>query len=61
MAKGKFKNYFKGVVWEMKHVSWPSRAQALQSTKVVIISTIVFALVLGIVDYLLVKGIFFLF
>jgi preprotein translocase subunit SecE len=61
MGKGKVKNYFKGVMWELKHVSWPSRQNALQATKVVILSTIVFAVVLGIVDFLLVKGIFFLF
>ncbi len=61
MGKGKVKNYFKGVKWELKHVSWPSRQDALQATKVVILSTIIFAVVLGIVDFLLVKGIFFLF
>ena len=45
----------------MKKVSWPNRQMVLQSTKIVIISTVVFALILGLVDFLLLKGIFIIF
>ena len=37
----------------MKKVSWPSRQMVLHSTWVVIISTLVFAIVLGLVDTVL--------
>ncbi len=57
----KIGRYFKESWLEMKKVSWPSKQMVLSSTKVVIITTIVFALVLGLVDYLLLKGIFLLF
>ncbi len=42
---------------ELKKVVWPSREEVASSTKVVIISTIIFAAVLGIVDFLLLAGI----
>jgi len=57
----KIGKYFKESWLEMKKVSWPSKQMVLSSTKVVIITTVVFALVLGLVDYLLLKGIFLLF
>lgn len=57
----KIGRYFKECWLEMKKVSWPSRQMVLQSTKVVIITTIVFAIVLGLVDFLLLRGIFLLF
>ena len=37
----------------MKKVSWPSKQVVIHSTWVVIVSTIVFAVVLGLVDTLL--------
>ena len=40
----------------MKKVSWPSSQVVLQSTWVVILSTIIFAVVLGLVDVLLGLG-----
>jgi len=46
---------------EMKKVSWPSRQAVLSSTKVVIISTVAFAIVLGLVDFVLLKAIYALF
>ncbi len=49
----KIGRYFKECWLEMKKVSWPSRAVVLHSTWVVIISTIVFAVVLGLVDTVL--------
>ncbi|MFP4178980.1 MAG: preprotein translocase subunit SecE [Spirochaetaceae bacterium] len=46
---------------ELKRVVWPSRESVASSTKVVIISVIMFALVLGVVDFILLKGIDFIF
>ncbi len=40
----------------MKKVSWPSRQVVVKSTWVVIISAIIFAVVLGLVDTLLGLG-----
>ncbi|HOJ99390.1 MAG: preprotein translocase subunit SecE [Treponemataceae bacterium] len=42
---------------ELKKVVWPSREDVVSSVKVVIVSTIIFALVLGLVDALLLLGI----
>ena len=40
---------------ELKKVTWPSRDEAISSTKVVLVSTILIAVMLGIVDLLLFK------
>lgn len=42
---------------ELKKVVWPSKEEVASSTKVVLISTIIFAFVLGVVDFLLLVGI----
>lgn len=42
---------------ELKKVVWPSREEVATSTKVVIVSTLIFAAVLGVVDFLLLAGI----
>ncbi|HHU89212.1 MAG: preprotein translocase subunit SecE [Sphaerochaetaceae bacterium] len=49
--------YLKESRLELKKVVWPSREEVLSSTKVVLISTAIFAIVLGLVDFLLVKGV----
>ncbi len=49
----KIARYFKECWLEMKKVSWPNRQVVLHSTWIVIISTIVFAVVLGVVDIVL--------
>ena len=49
----KIGRYFKESFAEMKKVSWPGRTEVLQSAKIVIISTIAFALILGLVDFIL--------
>ncbi len=49
----KIGRYFKECRLEMKKVSWPNRQAVLHSTWVVIISTLVFAVVLGLVDTVL--------
>jgi preprotein translocase subunit SecE len=42
---------------ELKKVIWPSRDDVLSSVKVVIISTILIAAVLGLVDFILMLGV----
>ena len=42
---------------ELKKVVWPSREEVATSTKVVIVSTLIFGAVLGVVDFLLLAGI----
>jgi preprotein translocase subunit SecE len=49
--------FFKDSFAELKKVIWPSRDEVAASTKIVIISVIIFAAVLGLVDFLLVLGI----
>ena len=46
---------------ELKKVVWPSRDSVMASAKVVIVSTIVFALFFGLVDFLLSQGLLALF
>jgi preprotein translocase subunit SecE len=46
---------------ELKKVVWPSRDSVMSSTKVVILSTIIFALFFGLVDFLLSRGLVALF
>ena len=53
--------YFKESHIELKKVVWPTREEVGTSTKVVLISTAIFALVLGLVDFLLVQGVDLLF
>lgn len=57
----KIGRYFKECVAEMKKVSWPGRAEVLQSAKIVIISTICFAIILGLVDFILLRGLYLIF
>ncbi len=45
-------NYFKEVRAEMKHVSWPTRRQAITYTFVVIAVSLGTAVYLGLWDYL---------
>jgi preprotein translocase subunit SecE len=42
---------------ELRKVVWPSREDVISSVKVVLISTVLFALVLGLVDVLLLLGV----
>ncbi len=53
----KLVQFIKESMAELKKVVWPSREQVKASTGVVIVSTALFAIVLGSVDYLLFKGI----
>ena len=53
--------YFKECFSELKRVTWPSRDEVTTSTKVVLISVALFAVVLGVIDFLLSAGIDLLF
>ena len=48
--------YFKECRLEMKKVAWPNKTMILSSTKIVIMTTIVFAVLLGLTDFLLLKA-----
>lgn len=48
--------FFKESYAELKKVVWPSRQEAISSTWVVIVSVTIFAVVLGLVDFLLILG-----
>jgi preprotein translocase subunit SecE len=49
--------FFKESFAELKKVTWPSREEVASSTKVVLVSVILIALVLGLVDFLIFTGI----
>lgn len=53
--------YFKECRLEMKKVAWPNKATILSSTKIVLISTIIFAILLGLVDFLLMRLVYLIF
>ena len=53
--------YFKECRLEMKKVAWPNKATILSSTKIVLISTISFAVLLGLVDFLLMRLVYLIF
>lgn len=57
----KIGKYFKECYLEMKKVSWPGHVEVLQSAKIVIISTICFAIILGLVDFVLLRGLYLIF
>ena len=57
----KFFRYLKECRLEMRKVAWPNRATILSSTKLVLITTIIFAILLGLVDFLLMRLIYLIF
>jgi len=48
----KIKKFFINVKAEMQKVSWPSREELLNSTSVVIVSVILLAIFVGVIDLL---------
>ena len=54
---GKIVQFIKESYAELRKVIWPSRDDVISSVKVVIISTILIAAVLGLVDVLLLLGV----
>jgi preprotein translocase subunit SecE len=53
--------FFKESYAELKKVVWPSRDDVVSSVKVVVISTVIVAAILGFIDMLLLMGIRVLF
>ncbi|MEN6363508.1 MAG: preprotein translocase subunit SecE [Rectinema sp.] len=53
----KIVQFFKDSYAELTKVIWPSKEDVISSTKVVVISTLIMALLLGLIDMLLVAGI----
>jgi preprotein translocase subunit SecE len=53
--------FFQESYAELRKVTWPSREEALASTKVVLVSTLLIAGMLGLVDFLLFKLVDWLF
>ncbi|KKP52053.1 MAG: Preprotein translocase subunit E [Candidatus Roizmanbacteria bacterium GW2011_GWA2_33_33] len=49
-------NFATDVVNELKKVSWPSRAETIRLTTIVIIVSLIIGLYVGIIDVLLAKG-----
>jgi len=49
--------FVKESIAELKKVVWPSKDDVISSVKVVIISTLIFAIILGLVDALLLLGV----
>ncbi|GIK22399.1 MAG: preprotein translocase subunit SecE [Ignavibacteriota bacterium] len=59
--KEKIINFFQDVVKEMKKVTWPTKAELMESTKIVIVVCIVLALFTYVIDIIInevFKGIF---
>ena len=53
----KFVQFVKEAYAELRKVIWPSREDVISSVKVVIISTVIIAAVLGLMDVLLLLGV----
>ncbi len=51
--KEKIINFFQDVVKEMKKVTWPTKAELIESTKIVIVVCIVLALFTYVIDMLI--------
>jgi preprotein translocase subunit SecE len=49
--------FFKDSFSELKKVQWPSQEEVASNTKVVLVSVLIFAVLLGAVDFLLLRGI----
>jgi preprotein translocase subunit SecE len=53
--------FFQESYAELKKVTWPTREEVASNTKIVLVSVILIAIALGIVDYLIFQGIEFIF
>lgn len=50
-------NFFKESFAELKKVVWPGKEDVFSSVKVVLLSTIIFAVILGLLDFLFASGV----
>ncbi|THB63712.1 MAG: preprotein translocase subunit SecE [Spirochaetaceae bacterium] len=57
----KLVQFFKDSAAELRKVVWPTRDEVVSNTKVVIVSVAIFAAALGLVDFLFVTAIEFIF
>lgn len=57
----KIVQFFRESYAELKKVVWPNRDEVMASTKVVIVSTLIIALALWLVDFVIYQGIDLLF
>ncbi len=53
---GKIVRFCKECGAELKKVVWPSRDDVVSSVKVVLVSTIIIAVILGVLDFVFVTG-----
>ncbi|MDD3776033.1 MAG: preprotein translocase subunit SecE [Actinomycetota bacterium] len=53
-------SFFRGVVRELKKVTWPTRKALLSYTLVVIVTIIIFAAILGLFDFIFLQAVDFL-
>jgi len=49
--------FFKESYAELKKVVWPGKDDVISSVKVVLVSTIIIAAILGLIDFLLLRGV----
>ena len=56
-----FFKYLKECRLEMRKVAWPTKSTVVTYTKIVLITSLIFAALLGLVDYLLLKGVYLVF
>ena len=49
--------FFKESYAELKKVVWPGRDDVISSVKVVLVSTVIIAAILGLIDFLLLRGV----
>jgi len=52
----KIQAFFGEMVVELRKVIWPSPEKVAENTRIVVISTVVFSLFFGLVDFVLVAG-----
>ena len=53
---GKVVRFFKECGAELRKVVWPTRSDVVSSVKVVLVSTVIIAVILGLLDLLFVTG-----
>lgn len=52
---GKVAKFFRGVVHELKRVTWPTRNEVWKYTIIVLVTIAIFAIILGIFDFIWLK------